>query len=517
MLTGNIPLSYVKMENENLGLTILSVICIAMVIIWYLKYLWYRRYMYYYSSKIPGPFSLPFIGIGFQMLFSGETSDIMGILLKFQKAYPDLCKIWFGPKLYIAVSNPEHIEKVLNSPKALDKDYLYKFLSFAIGEGLITARGQKWKKHRKAIMPAFNQKILDNYQKVFAQKSAIFTNILLENSGNKELDLAALLANCTLDMICETALGLDMDMQKTNMDFFMNLDKLMEITCLRIFKVWHHLTFTFPLFPISKEYVKCLNTFLNFTSAIIKKKLDVFNSNLPRKGSLTIEDKNIKEKENLAFLDLIMENSNFTEEELREEVNLFLIAGTDTTASALACTFVMLGMHQDVQEKVLEEILETMGPDRPVLPSDLPHLVYTERVIKESLRLFPVAAFFLRKIAEDIQVGDVVFPAGSSVYFGSVHIMRNPKYWPDPLKFDPDRFLPENVAKRHPCTYIPFSYGPRKCIGGRYAIMNMKTVLASVLRKVRIFTEYKTVKEIKLKTNIVLRMKDGPKVWVEKR
>ncbi|XP_056646965.1 uncharacterized protein LOC130451760 [Diorhabda sublineata] len=503
-------------KPENIVTSYIIVVCGVVFLTWYVQWLWNRRYLYIHSRKVPGPIGLPFIGSAY-LFFVSKTSDIMETLIDLQKIYPDIGALWFGTRLYYTVSKPEHIEKILTSSKALDKDSLYKFLVFVIGEGLITARGQKWKKHRKIIRPAFNQRILNAYQAVFLEKGEIFADQLQKNVGNKDMDLFELVSNCTLDIICETALGLNMNIQTENSDFPKALDKIMEITTYRIFHVWHHLVFTWKLYPLSKDYDKVLKVFKTFTSTVIKKKWEAYHHKQKLRGSVSVSEYEESPKEKLAFLDLILENTNFTEEELNEEVELFLIAGTDTTASALSCLFTVLGMFQDVQQNVLEEILAILGPDRQVSPSDLPELKYTERVIKESLRLFPVAAFFLRKISEDIDAGDIVFPAGSSAFFGPVHIQRNPKYWPDPLKFDPDRFLPENVAKRHPCTYIPFSYGPRNCIGGQYAMMNMKTILATVLRRFRIYTKYKTIEEIKLKTNVVLRLKEGPKVWVETR
>ncbi|CAG9861616.1 unnamed protein product [Phyllotreta striolata] len=492
---------------------ILSLACLVLVLSWYIKFLWKRKYLYYHAWKTPGPFALPIIGCAYKFLLSG-TTDIMQKLIELQKQYPDVMTIWFGPKLIFGVGRPEHIEKILTSPKAMNKDNLYKFLSFVIGDGLMTARGMKWKKHRKTIMPAFNQKILDQYQiEVFAKQSQIFVDLLQKRVGDKNIDLVKMAANCTLSAICQTACGLNIDFQTQNLDFVDNLDKLMEITTYRIFNVQHHLEFSWNWYPLSKEYAKVIKNFKDFTRYIVEKNEEAYRERKQRKSLGTDDGKGLPKT--VAFLDLIKEN--FTHQELLDEVDIFIIAGTDTTALTICCTLVMLGMHQDVQEKVLDEVLSVVGPDRTPTPSDLPLLKYTERVIKESLRVFPVGVFFLREIVEDIDAGDMIYPAGCSAFFCPVHIHRNPKYWPDPLKFDPDRFLPENVAKRHPCAYVAFSYGSRNCIGGRYAIINIKTILAMVVRKLKIFTEYKSVEEIKLKSNITIKLHDGPKVWFENR
>ncbi|VEN59018.1 unnamed protein product [Callosobruchus maculatus] len=219
----------------------------------------------------------------------------------------------------------------------------------------------------------------------------------------------------------------------------------------------------------------------------------------------------------LAFLDLVLENSDFTEDELESEVHLFLLAGTETTASALTFVLTVLGVLQDVQQKVYEEMIDAIGPDEIVCPLHLRKLHYTERVIKETLRMFSIATFFSRHVTEDLDLGDLVIPKGANVGFAVSRMHSNEAYWPDPTKFDPDRFLPENAAKRHPFAYLPFSAGPRNCIGWRYAMMSMKTILANIVRNVRIFSEYKSLEEIELKMSVLLRLKHGPKIWLESR
>ncbi|CAG9831114.1 unnamed protein product [Diabrotica balteata] len=503
----------------NIVSTYLLILCGVTIFILYLQMLWKNRRLYWYSYKTPGPIGLPFIGVGYKFI-TRDLSVLLQRFLDMQSAYPQVAAVWFGPRLHYLISKPEYVQKVLSSPSALNKDYLYEFLNDA-SEGLITVGGNKWKKHRRTIMPAFNQKILDAYQNIFCKKSEIFISELQKEVGNKNLELHRLISSCTLDIICETALGTNMNVQTTKQLEFINaMDKAMEIISIRMMHVWHQLKFTWRLYPMSREYCKARDTFHAFLYALISKKMKGFKNNLTRRNSNVDNDivSAVKgECDGIAFLDLIYNNSNFSEREIIDEVKTFLIAGTDTTASTLTFVFTMLGLFQNVQQKVLEEIIDILGPERRPFPADLPQMKYMEMVIKETLRLFPVAPIISRILTEDIDGGDMVFPSRSSVTISSLFIHRNPEYWPDPLKFDPDRFLPENIAKRHPCTYIPFSYGPRNCIGGKFSMINMKTILAYVLRTYKIFTEYKSIEEIKLSMNLVLRLKDGPKVWIEHR
>ncbi|CAH1118517.1 unnamed protein product [Phaedon cochleariae] len=506
----------ISLEPYSIQNYLLIFVC-GSLLVWYIQFSWKRRKLYIHAAKVKGPPCLPFIGNAH--MFLGNGNDIIKKLLKIQEDIPGLSKVWLGPKLVYLVSNPDHIETILNSPKALNKDDMYRFVSDFIGYGLLTSHAKKWRHHRKIIAPSFNQRILDSFIEVFSEQSVIFSELLKKYVGQKDINLYSLITNCTLDIICQTAMGVEMNIQKGDSDFGEVLDKLMEIVTYRIFRLWYHSDIVWKLSPLSRTFHRLNKKFKDTTSTVVKKKLMEHN----RKHSLyqscvyaEIDDESVKKR--MAFLDLILENSDFTEEELNEEVEIFLAAGTETTASTFCCLCVMLGMHQEIQQKVYEEAMDVLGSDRAVESKDMSKFNYTERVIKETLRLFPIAAILGRTLEEDIDLGDgITLPAGSSAGFGTVHIHRDPKYWPNPFKFDPDRFLPEEVSKRHPCTYIPFSYGPRNCIGWRYALSNLKTIIATVIRRYRFHTEYKSVEEIELKINLLLRMRDGPKVWLEER
>ncbi|CAH2016047.1 unnamed protein product [Acanthoscelides obtectus] len=161
--------------------------------------------------------------------------------------------------------------------------------------------------------------------------------------------------------------------------------------------------------------------------------------------------------------------------------------------------------------------MRVVGPDKNIEYNDVPKLEYTERVVKESLRLFPVLAMVGRHVVEDVVIGNYVAPAGTCLVFPILHMHRSEEHWKDPLKFDPDRFLPENMADRHPLTYFPFSFGVRNCIGWKYAMMSQTVLLAHVIRKLRIFTEYKSIEEVETELHAFTRIKGGPKVFVKAR
>ncbi|KPI97999.1 Cytochrome P450 4V2 [Papilio xuthus] len=172
-------------------------------------------------------------------------------------------------------------------------------------------------------------------------------------------------------------------------------------------------------------------------------------------------------------------------------------------------------------QKYTKEMQDVFGTsDRRIVKEDLSKLKYLERIVKESLRLYPPGPFIIRKVLEDISLpSGRVFPAGSGAAVSIWGLHRDPKYWgPDAEVFDPDRFLPERFNLKHACSYIPFSSGPRNCIGYQYALMSMKTVLSAIVRRYKIMGEESgPVPHIKSKIDIMMKAVDDYKICLEKR
>ncbi|KAF4526741.1 hypothetical protein B566_EDAN015311 [Ephemera danica] len=175
-------------------------------------------------------------------------------------------------------------------------------------------------------------------------------------------------------------------------------------------------------------------------------------------------------------------------EKYRRVLHAFTDKGHDTTAMGLSWTLYFLSVHQDVQSRCVEELDEIFsGSDRDVKMADLSKMKYLERVIKESIRLRPPVRNVGRKLHKSIKFdGYEEFPAKTVIAIGIYQVHRNPEIFPDPEKFDPDRFLPENCIGRHPYAYIPFSAGPRNCIGQKFAMLELKSTLSYVLRHFRL-------------------------------
>ncbi|XP_043506169.1 cytochrome P450 4C1-like [Polistes fuscatus] len=192
-------------------------------------------------------------------------------------------------------------------------------------------------------------------------------------------------------------------------------------------------------------------------------------------------------KKRLSMLDLLiaasLNGNQIDDEGIQEEVDTFMFEGHDTTAMAIMFALSLFAKHQDVQQRIRDEVNTIMLKDNYNLTiADLQEFSYLDRCIKESLRLYPSVHSIFRTLTHDLALNNYLVPSGAicAVHIYSVH--RNPRFWPDPNVFDPDRFLPENVKGHYPYSYIPFSAGPRNCIGQKYAMLELKLIVAHIVR-----------------------------------
>ncbi|CAH1164136.1 unnamed protein product [Phaedon cochleariae] len=471
------------------------------LICWYLNFLWRRRKLYISSWSTPGPLAFPFVGNLY--LFHGGIEALLGMFSKLAMTYPDLFRMWMGPHLVYYISKPEFIQRILCNN--LDKaNWVYEYMSYIAGDGLLVLPLNSWKKHKKAIMPSFGQQTLNSFVETFNDKAEILFDQLQKHVGKMDTDLHEKLFSFNVDIVCETLMGVEVNLQTTASELGKKLNRIFEIANIKIFSMWYHIDIFWKLSPLCREadYLKNLvkTNFVLSVSTTIFDKISRCRENSGRADGTQPTQDEFKMK--LPFLDCMIYKSDLTQNEIEDEVHTFMGA---------VSFFIIL------QEKVYKEVMEICGPNRRISPSDLNKLKYTERVIKETLRIFPSVPLMVRNIDTELKLGAHTLPKGASAIFSIRFIHMDPKYWPDPYKFDPDRFLPENMDKRHSCSYIPFSYGPRNCIGGRFAMMVLLTTLANLIRKFRFFSGYKTIEEIDVIPTVVIKLKYGNKVRLELR
>lgn len=173
-----------------------------------------------------------------------------------------------------------------------------------------------------------------------------------------------------------------------------------------------------------------------------------------------------------------------SDDEIRDELVIFLFAGHDTTATTLTYALWQLGRNPDIQDRVAQEVSH-LG-DRLLTPGDVEQLGYTVQVLREALRLCPPGPTGTRMATEDVEVAGYRVEKGTMLVFGRMSVQRDPSLWEDPLRFDPERFTPENMKKLDRWQYVPFGGGPRSCIGDHFAMLEATLALGTIVRRVRL-------------------------------
>ncbi|KAH1019540.1 hypothetical protein HUJ04_009344 [Dendroctonus ponderosae] len=410
------------------------------------------------------------------------------------------CAQRYGPiyrfsTLHIVVINllhPDDMELVLSQMKHMKKSRLYKFLGGWLGEGLLTSSGQKWQKRRKLLTPAFHFNVLQKFLDIFNEETSNMVKQIEEMNaqslgGKPLINLMPIVTNLTLQSITETALGVSSVEEDTMKSYRSNIHKMGQFVFGRVTKPWSLIPLVYSLSNDYEKESETIHSLHQFTYRVMKEReKQLVDGRDEQVVSTTYSGRKIMKMLDLLLYAKINEGT-IDYEGIREEVDTFMFEGHDTTAAAITFLLYALAEHPDIQENVRKEIQSNITPTRTPTYHDLQDLPYTERVIKESLRLYPSVPLITREASEDFlsHTGSKI-PKGTVLYLHIFDLHRNPDIYPDPQRFDPDRFLPENCANRHPFAYLPFSAGPRNCIGQKFAILEIKAVIVGLLRKFRL-------------------------------
>ncbi|NXM47334.1 CP4V2 protein, partial [Gymnorhina tibicen] len=430
-----------------------------------------------------------------------------------------LFKLWIGPLPVIILYHPDSVEVILNSSKHIEKSYLYDFLHPWLGTGLLTSTGDKWRSRRKMITPTFHFAILNDFLEVMNEQGNILVKKLEKHVDKEPFDIFMDITLCALDIICETAMGRNVDAQKNkDSDYVSAIYRMSDLIQQRQKSPWLWPDFLYILFKEGREHKKNLNILHNFTDKVIAEKAEELKRTEQNKHYNDGNSEESGSKKRKAFLDMLLnatddEGNKLSYRDIREEVDTFMFEGHDTTAAAMNWVLYLLGHNPEVQKKVHRELDEVFDDtERSVTMDDLKNLRYLECVVKEALRLFPSVPMFARTLREDCCIKGYQIPRGANVLVLTYALHRDPEIFPDPEEFRPERFFPENCKGRHPYAYVPFSAGPRNCIGQRFAQMEEKAILALILRRFWVESCQKP-EELGLCGELILRPNNG--IWIK--
>uniref|UniRef100_A0A182MNX7 Cytochrome P450 n=1 Tax=Anopheles culicifacies TaxID=139723 RepID=A0A182MNX7_9DIPT len=427
----------------------------------------------------------PIIGNG--QLFMGKSRvKLFNVLMEPFQEFGGWFKIWLGPKLVLCTSHPDIMNAVLTHPECLEKPFFYDFVK--LEHGIFAGHYHPWKTQRKALNPAFNTRILHSFIPVFVECSKLMVQNMESSLGEgaQTLSIFPFISKCTLEMVCGTTIGCDVLEQPGKETFIENVDRCFELVAKRMLNIHHYIEllygFTKDCIEESERRTSCYRF---FESVIEKAKARI-------QSSSEDGDEFVDYKRPQIFADQLLSvrhNGNpFTDIEITHNIYSMIAAGNDTTALQVTHTCLFLAMFPDIQERTYREVMEVFpDPEQDITLDDLKNLTYMERVIKESLRLAPSGPNIARQTMQDIEIADLHIPKDSLIVMSIFSMHRRKDVWgPDADRFDPDRFLPERSVDRNVNAFVPFSAGSRNCIGGRYAMLGMKVMLSSILRRLRL-------------------------------
>ncbi|NXG47831.1 CP4B1 protein, partial [Psilopogon haemacephalus] len=435
-------------------------------------------------------------------------------LVSWGEEYPYAFPRWFGPALpSLVVHHPEYAKTILAQTDR-KSDVPYKFLIPWIGEGLLTSSGAKWFQHRKMLTPAFHYDVLKSYAPLMSDSVKVMLDKWEKKiTESRSVELFEDVSSMTLDSIMKCAFSYKADCQtQSDSDYYIRAVFDLSYLISERIRNFSYKDVFYGLTSQGREFQDVCELAHSHTDKVIKER-KMLLSNEKELGK-------IQKKRHLDFLDILLcaKDANgvgLSDDDLRAEVDTFMFAGHDTTASGISWLFYCLSLHPESQQRCREEIQGILGDRDSVEWEDLGKMTYSTMCIKESLRLFPPVPTVSRYLTKPITFFDGrSLPAGLQVGVNIFGIHRNRDVWQDPEIFDPLRFSPENSSQRHSHAFLPFSAGSRNCIGQQFAMNELKVALALTLLRFELYPD--PSKPPALIPQIILRSSNGIHLHLKK-
>ncbi|KAG5884544.1 hypothetical protein JTB14_023782 [Gonioctena quinquepunctata] len=426
-------------------------------------------------KKWPGPSPHPLFGNLYEFAFGPAEGQLTWALKLFEKYGPKF-RFFLGPfRPVLIVADGKLLKFILSSPKFITKPKEYNMFCNWLGFGLFTSNGLAWKQNKRMVMPAFHDSVLQSYFKTFERVGDIFIRKLEPEVDKGGFDIMPRSSLLTLDIIYESALGESLNAQEN----------------------------------FNMEYVECVDRVLDIKTNRLKSPLPYFL--FPLTPNYWSEKKSIK----ISLLRRTMDGRSPTKDALRDEVESLIFAGSHTVALAVAYTIHCLAHNPEVQKKTVDEQEEIFGNIAKAEPTfdDMDKMEYLDMVIKESMRLYPPVPGILRDLSQGFEYEGNSYQ-GVTMIAAFIAAQRDPRNFPDPLKFNPDRFKDYDSKKSF--VYLPFSAGPRRCMGRKFAMVELKSVLSKLVRNYEVVPATPP-QPLSLLLEIVTKSKNGVHVAIKRR
>jgi cytochrome P450 len=401
--------------------------------------------------------------------------DVLGYYTGLHRRYGDAVSLRFGPYRAYVFFHPDAVREVLVAKARQFRRFPrpMEVLAQWNGNSVIISEGDEWLRQRRMVQPAFHPRRFDRYASCMVARTRDRLGRWLktiDSAGGIETEVGKEMTDLTLEIIAKTMF--DADVRAEASDLGRAVAILSEVAVKEMESPW-----TLPdWLPLPGKRRK----------RWAMRRLDETVRRFIRERRASGEDRGDLLSMLLLAADEEGDGGRFTDEQARDQCMTLLIAGHDTTAAGLTWLFYGLARRPQAAALVHRELDDVLGGRKPAA-IDLPQLRYTERVVKETLRLYPPAvAVFTRQALADVEVAGYTLPRGSLVQLISYVCQHDPRWFPDPEAFDPDRFLPERQLALPPFAYFPFGGGPRVCIGNTFAMMEMTLVAATLLQQLKV-------------------------------
>lgn len=365
-----------------------------------------------------------------------------------------------GVPLYV-IKHPDHIREVLiTQADAFEKTHTaLESLARVLGQGLLTTDGEVWRRHRRLLGPAFTKKAIESCVGAMADETRVTVSKIKEG---RAWDVGHAMTDLTLRIVGRTLLGID-------------LAKEVEIVGRSMSRL--QLSLAMPRaapaalrWPVDRVTARAAEQL----DGVIERVVASRHAESTRRSDLL--------QMLLDAVDPEEGSVQLSPREIRDELVTFLLAGHETTSNTLTWALTLLARAPEVERALVREVDEVLG-GREVTSADVEHLALTDRVVREAMRLYPPAFVVARRAAREATIGEFSIPRGSEVVIWIYFTHRDPRFFPDPLAFKPERFAPEEEERRPKQAYVPFGAGPRACIGRAFAQVEATVALASLYQR----------------------------------
>jgi cytochrome P450 len=411
-----------------------------------------------------GPRGLPLVGV-----FPEARKDILGWLTRTAAEHGAVAQYRCPWRAYL-VAHPDGLKHVLQEHvKNYTKEHIsYSMVRRIVGDGLLTSGGETWLKQRRLAQPAFHRARISAMAEQMVRATAELSEHWAASQRAGEARHAARdMMSLTLRIVGEALLGTDVRAETESVAVAFNV--ISEQTVER----FRALRFLPPILPTA--YDRAYRRAKQSLNDVVRRVIAQRREHLEDRGDLLSMFMLARDEETGEQMD---------DAHLQDEVLTMLLAGHETTATVLSWAWILLEQNPDAERKFHAELDSVLGGRLPTV-EDVPKLVYTRRVLDETMRLYPPVYILSRKVVEEDTICGYQILAGSTVDISPYVTHRLPEFWPDPERFEPDRFTPEQVAARPRYAYYPFLGGPRQCIGNTFALMEGTLILATLAQRHR--------------------------------